>query len=28
VVEVAGDHSQRSELAAIEDAVRVWLLGL
>jgi predicted alpha/beta-hydrolase family hydrolase len=28
VVEVAGDHSLRSELAAIEDAVRVWLLGL
>jgi uncharacterized protein len=28
VAEVAGDHSLRSDLAAIEDAVRGWLLRL
>jgi predicted alpha/beta-hydrolase family hydrolase len=28
VVEVAGDHSLRTDLAAVEDAARAWLTGI
>jgi hypothetical protein len=28
VVQVAGDHTLRTDLGAVEDAVRTWLLRL